>query len=271
MTLREWCGAWLEQDEAPAVSKSTFDAHRYLLRNHILPVLGDMEMEELNREKIKEFQEDRESNGNSRGGKPLSENAVRNIMTLLRKILTAAAEDGLIAINPMGNWKISHVKSVKGDTLSKSESIDFLDAANELDCGGMFKLMIRYGLRQSEVRDLRWSDVHVKKHSLTIHKKGIVREIRLSSEDMVLLEKEHEKHPSCEILFVHPGTLRPYSQKMLRLRHKMILNIAGIGPIRFEDLYRRRETGKRIRESGAEETALEQRKVAKTLDGLLGF
>ena len=58
----------------------------------------------------------------------------------------------------------------------------------------------------------------------------------LSAEDAELLQQEHDQHPSSEVLFLHPGTLRPYSPNMVRLRHEKIRTAAGIGHIRFEDL-----------------------------------
>ncbi len=125
---------------------------------------------------------------------------------------------------------------------------DYLDAAGQLGYGAMFTLAVRYGLRQRELIALKWSDVDMKKPSLTVHAgrvvkegklveyAGKVRELQLSPEDAALLEQEHSKHPSSEVLFIHPGTLTPYTPNMIRLRHKWILEKAEIPHIRFEDL-----------------------------------
>ncbi len=88
----------------------------------------------------------------------------------------------------------------------------------------------------------------MEKPSITVHARrvvkegklveyaGKVRELQLSPEDAALLEQEHAKHPSSEVLFIHPGTLKPYSSNMVRLRHNWISEKAEIPHIRFEDL-----------------------------------
>ena len=40
MKLKEWVLIWQEKYDAPSVRQSTYEAHRYVLENHILPRLG---------------------------------------------------------------------------------------------------------------------------------------------------------------------------------------------------------------------------------------
>ena len=156
--------------------------------------------------------------------------------------------DGWLETEPMTDWSFHETKAVKTETLTVQEVADYLDAAGQLGYGTMFTLAIHYGLRQRELIALKWSDVDMEKPSLTVYAgrvvkegklvvyAGKVRELRLSPEDADLLAQEHAKHPSSEALFIHPGTLRPYSPNMVRLRHNQILERAEIPHIRFEDL-----------------------------------
>jgi len=85
-----------------------------------------------------------------------------------------------------------------------------------------------FKLRQRELIALKWSDLDSKRRILTIHMDRVVerrelvsygaqtREIVLPAYTVTELEKEHEKHPSSEVMFIHPGTLKPYSPAMLR-------------------------------------------------------
>ena len=73
------------------------------------------------------------------------------------------------------------------------------------------------------------------------------------------LIREHEKHPSSEAMFIHPGTLKPYSPGMIRLLHKRVLEQAGLEHISFKNL---RHT--------CVVRALENKQNVKTLSAMLG-
>ena len=47
MTVREWAEYWQEKYDAPAVRRTSYEAHQYLLGNHISPRLGEWELTEL--------------------------------------------------------------------------------------------------------------------------------------------------------------------------------------------------------------------------------
>ncbi len=248
MKLKEWIPIWQEQYDDPSVRQSTYEAHRYLLENHIQPRLGKWELNELTNGRIRRFYTQCRNTGNHRTNQLLSDVTMRHIMILLRKILRQAAADGWLEAEPMADWSFPKMQAVKAEALTMQEAADYLDAAGQLGYGALFTLAVRYGLRQRELIALKWSDVDMKKPSLTIHAgrvvkegklveyAGKVRELQLSPEDAALLEQEHAKHPSSEVLFIHPGTLKPYSPNMVRLRHKWILEKAEIPHIRFEDL-----------------------------------
>ena len=90
MKLKEWIPIWQEQYDAPAVRPSTYEAHRYVLENHILPRLGKWELNELTNGRIRRFYAQCRNTGNHRTNEPLSDVTMRHIMILLRKILRQA-------------------------------------------------------------------------------------------------------------------------------------------------------------------------------------
>ena len=47
MTVREWAEHWQEKYDAPVVRRTSYEAHRYVLGNHIIPCLGECELIEL--------------------------------------------------------------------------------------------------------------------------------------------------------------------------------------------------------------------------------
>lgn len=128
------------------------------------------------------------------------------------------------------------------------EMEDYLDAAERLGYLPMFMLALTAGLRQGELIALKWSDLDIESRTLTIAEKRAVerrelveygrqtRTIALAPEVIDLLIREHNKHPSSPLMFMHPATLKPYSPQMVRRMHNEIIKEAGIDHIRYVDL-----------------------------------
>lgn len=215
-------GYWQEVYDKPAVRPSTYQAHGYLLKNHIVPRLGEMELTSLTEPKVRSFLKDCHDHGNLRRNEPLSQETMRHICVLLSGVLNQAVSDGYIEKNPAQNLRYHTSKKVQAEVLSEAEVEKYLDAAAELGYLPIFLLALEHGLRQRELIALKWSDLDAERGILSIHMDRVVerrelvsygaqtREIVLSTYTVVELEKEHEKHPSSEVMFIHPGTLKPY-------------------------------------------------------------
>lgn len=130
--LREWVAFWQKNYDAPVVRHTTYEAHRYVLENHILPWIGDCPLESLTTQKIEKFLEEHRLHGNKRNGKPLSQQTMRHIQNLLSKVLGQAATHGLIERNPVQGICFSAPKKVKATILADHEVRDYLSAAEEL-------------------------------------------------------------------------------------------------------------------------------------------
>ena len=64
MTLREYIIFWQETYDKHQSRPTTYAAHNYVFKNHILPGLGDIPLSELTSEMIGEFLEERRGFGN---------------------------------------------------------------------------------------------------------------------------------------------------------------------------------------------------------------
>ena len=249
MTLREYISFWQEAYDRHQSRATTYAAHNYVFKNHILPGLGDIPLSELTSEMVGEFLEERRRFGNHRpGSSGLGEETMRHIHRLLQQCLDQAIRDGLITENPAKSFHYRKSTTVKADIMTPLEMEDYLDAAEQLGYLPMFMLALTTGIRQGELIALKWSDLDMKKRTLTIAEKRAVerrelveygsqtRSIRLTPEVVDLLIMEHSKHPSSPLMFMHPATLKPYSPQMVRRMHKEIIREAGIDHIRFTDL-----------------------------------
>ena len=249
MTLREYINFWQETYDKHQSRPTTYAAHNYVFKNHILPGLGDTQISELTSEMVGEFLEERKRFGNHRrSGFGLGEETMRHIHRLLQQCLNQAIRDGLLTENPAKAFRYRKSTTVKANIMTPLEMEDYLDAAERLGYLPMFMLALTAGLRQGELIALKWSDLNMKKRTLTIAEKRAgerrklveygsqTRSIRLTPEVVDLLIMEHSKHPSSPLMFMHPATLKPYSPQMVRRMHKEIIIEAGLDHIRFTDL-----------------------------------
>ena len=101
MTLRKYIIFWQETYDKHQSRPTTYAAHNYVFKNHILPGLGDVLLSELTSEMVGEFLEERRRFGNHRPGNAgLGEETMRHIHRLLQQCLDQAIRDGLIGDNP---------------------------------------------------------------------------------------------------------------------------------------------------------------------------
>lgn len=249
MTLREYIIFWQETYDRYQSRSTTYAAHNYVFKNHILPGLGDVLLSELTSEMVGDFLEERRRFGNHRpGSSGLGEETMRHIHRLLQQCLDQAIRDGLMSDNPARAFRYSKPKKVNANVLTPLEMEDYLNTAERLGHLPMFMLALTAGLRQGELIALKWSDLDIENWTLTIAENRAVvrrelveygsqtRTIALTPEVIDLLIREHDKHPSSPFMFMHPATLKPYSPQMVRRMHDEIIKEAGIDHIRYVDL-----------------------------------
>ena len=252
MTISEWAIQWMENDVRPKVRPTTYAAKRYILQNHILPKLGMIPLDCLTKEMVGAFLDERKHCGSSRAESAdypgLSNVTMRHIHRNLQECLDRAVDAGLMAENPARSFHYATKRKATATVLGNREIDAYLDAAEGLDLLPMFALMLTVGLRQRELLALKWRDFDESTGILTLAKgravvKGALvdygggtREISLSAETVALLRQEHNRNPSSELMFMHPGTQKPFTPAMVRMFHQRIIEKAGLEHLRFEDL-----------------------------------
>ena len=134
MTLQEYISFWQETYDKHQSRPTTYAAHNYVFKNHILPGLGDIPLSELTSEMVGEFLEERKRFGNHRtGSSGLGEETMRHIHRLLQQCLDQAIRDGLLTENPAKAFRYRKSTTVKANIMTPLEMEDYLDAAERLD------------------------------------------------------------------------------------------------------------------------------------------
>ena len=97
--------------------------------------------------------------------KDLSRNTVRNALCVIRGIFNEAIEDGIVEVNPaarLGRFtRIAKIAEVKGISLTRAETGQFLQAAKEIcpEYHPLFLMALRAGLRRGELVAVQWGDL----------------------------------------------------------------------------------------------------------------
>lgn len=252
-----------------------------MIENHIIPVLGHIQLSKLSSIQIQRFYNDlhaqgRLDNHGNRKYEPLSASTVKHIHAVLSGALKQAVKERIIPFNPCDNCKIPKREKKEMHVLPQDKIGAYLDEAKRLGVYALFYLELTSGLRRGELLGLEWADLNPETRMLTVNKQltrsggelcisvpkteNSIRTIALPENTVALLIDEHNKHPDSPLMFWWPRTNGYWSPDSLRHLHKQMLAAAGVDEsVRFHDL---RHTFSTL--------AIQSGVDAKTVAGMLG-
>lgn len=188
MKYKEWLIEWLNNYEKMHLKARTYRNYEGAVNNHILPSLGEYELEELSFAILQGFVNEREANGIGKYGAGLSSGSVAIIINVLQKSLDIAVKMGIIDFH-----NASKLKRTKNDYIeSECFSIDEQRAIeNEVitklpnkKIGILISLYT--GLRIGELMALRWEDIDFINNIINI--KHTAREVYINGKRSVVLD-----------------------------------------------------------------------------------
>lgn len=134
---------------------SSIASKRQILRDHIEPALGGVELHDLTYARVEDFRIALIKK-TSDGKRALSDKTVNNILTVLHKLLDLACRRGFIVAVPPFEWL--RPDAADFDFLTFEEA-DKLEAGTDEEWRTMVVVALRCGLRQGELLGLQWDDV----------------------------------------------------------------------------------------------------------------
>jgi integrase len=168
---------WIESAERNRLERATIALYRQHLRQHIAPLLGNAKLSQLSAPMVRLF-EDRLSHSSSPA-------MVRKIRSSLSGILADAQERGLIAHNVVRDLrsKRHRGKERQAERRQRGKLKVGVDIPSPAEIKAMltaaqgrwkpFLLVATFcGLRASELRGLRWSDIDLKKGELHVRQRA---------------------------------------------------------------------------------------------------
>lgn len=180
-TIESFAKQWVKGLRLEA---STIQGYEKILRNHIVPQLGQIRIDRLNSTRIARHYRELEHSGRRDGGhagEPLSANSVNKVHVVLGAILDGAVDDGLIAQNPARRQRT--VKAPTGKQIRSQRPEIETWSAEELnrfmtwdrdefedDLFTLWRVIAYTGMRRSEALALRWGDIDLRSGRIAIRR-----------------------------------------------------------------------------------------------------
>lgn len=149
---------WLK-GMALEVRPSTYERYSTIVRLHLIPGLGRIPLYKLNGQHIKNFYTDEAV---------ATLKSLRLVHAVLHRALKDAVRMGLVPVNASEQINAPKVYKHEMQTLTEEQGRQYLEtcAADRLEA--LFVLAITTGMRDGELRALRWSDVDFEDGKLTV-------------------------------------------------------------------------------------------------------
>jgi len=212
-TIGEYAERWIA---GLRLQNSTIQGYQKIIRNHVTPYLGAIQLDKLTATRIAAHYRQLETSGRRDGpgyGKPLSANTVSKVHVLLAAMLDAAVDDGLILLNPAKKKRTVNPPRVGQVRAQKPEIITWTGPQlhaflawnhDEFDdeLYPLWRTIAYTGMRRSEALALRWGDLNfitgrlgirraadvVERNKAKTTKTGSARVLDIDSETLAVLK-----------------------------------------------------------------------------------
>lgn len=166
-----WVDEWLYTYKEPNVKPSTFNStYETPCRRNIIPFFQDTILQDITNADIRRF---------ANGLTGFSQSRIEKVLLCLRGIFDAAVDNDMIAKNPCKKISVKSKKKKEKKRTYDRETVDAL-------CGSDHKyalyvhILLRMGLRCSELCGLRWSDIDLNAGTMTVRQALTVDRGRIS-------------------------------------------------------------------------------------------
>ena len=151
-TVAEFLTAWLEESARRTLRPSTYRSYRQIVRDHILPEIGNVRLARLTPHQVQRLINHRLESG-------LSPQSVLYIRGVLRGALNEALRWGLVVRNVATLVQPPRVQRYEISPLDAEQAQRLLTAIRGDRLEALYSVALAIGLRQGEALGLRWQDV----------------------------------------------------------------------------------------------------------------
>jgi len=159
VTVSEFLERWLKDYVWPNLSPRTAEGYEHIIRQHLMPGIGNMLLTQLKPEHIQHYYKEKLTKGRCDGKGGLSPRTVRHHHVTLHTALEGAVRWGLLARNVADAVSAPRYQRSEVHTLDEGEVRLIVETARGTPYYALFYLALFTGMRRSELLALRWEDV----------------------------------------------------------------------------------------------------------------
>ena len=254
--LGDWLDLWYQSYKKPNLRPNTQMSYERRIYQHIIPALGNVQMDKLTTNDIQQFYSELKKDGRllraELYGEGLSDQTIRGIHSTLHAALDKAVTEKLILRNPADGCRLPSAKAREMQVLTPEEIQRLLIQAKEDGCYELLLLELSTGLRRGEICALQWNDLNLRTGELRIERQVH----RVSGELVVSPPKTRASNrsvilptPVLRVLKMYKETVAsrwmfpspvnedsPRDPAAVRKRLQIVLERAGCKKVRFHDL-----------------------------------
>lgn len=172
MIYKEWLVDWLMNYIKPSTKEKTYSRYADVVYQHLIPKLGDYELQELTPLIVQRYITELLQNGNLKTGQGLSANSVNSIITVIQGSMATAHLLELTDRYEMDKLKRPKAKEkpIECFTPTEQKQIEQAVMSDKREKMKGIILCLYTGLRIGELLALEWSDIDFGKAELTVSK-----------------------------------------------------------------------------------------------------
>jgi len=172
MIYEEWLKIWLNDYVKSSTKIRTYQRYRQIVRIHIVPHLGGVELNNLTPIMLQRFTSEQQRSGNKKSGKGLSANFVNTLISVIQNSLKTAYMVGVTAEYVANKIKRPRAleKQVDCFTIQEQKKMETYVLNCKKDKLFGVVLCLYTGLRVGELIALTWSDIDFGKGLLFVSK-----------------------------------------------------------------------------------------------------
>jgi len=162
-TVKQYLEHWLENVHRLRIELTTLDRYRTVLRVHLIPAFGHLQLNQLTRERIQALYVEKLDGG-------LSPRRIATLHAVLSAALKDAVIHKLIVQNPCEYVTLPKKKKHKPHVLTSDECTRLIAAARGHRLWFMLLIALTTGARIGELCALHWEDIDVANRRIHIHR-----------------------------------------------------------------------------------------------------
>ena len=170
MKYKDWLKEWLDNYIEPTAKTRTFSRYSEIVEQHIIPRLGELELDELTPSVLQHYITELLQSGNLKTGRGLAANSVSAIINVIQNSLRTAFNLGYTKEYTADRIKRpkSQGKDVSCFSIQEQKKIEQAVMNSKKDKMFGVMLCLYTGLRVGELLALRWTDFDLKKGHLSV-------------------------------------------------------------------------------------------------------